>query len=289
MKEKIADYFFMILLEGSRRFGKGFALVLTWPLIFIVKTQLVRRKKDFMLENIRTSIPGKSLEFYENIIEKSLQHSLNIFFTHVADEAKLLAPSPSIIDDVIHSQEKGAVVITTHHGDWEGVFRFFGNLPNCTAGNFYNRPSNKAADRFIRKVRNCEQFARGEKNTQKIIERFQNMEANRKFFVVVAIDLYTKKGLGVDFLNRETLFSENSLRMAAESQVPIIVATSFVQNEQTEIHFSKIEYNPQELKASKEYTRETLQKIMRIHSDAITENPEQWLFWPQDLWKKEKN
>ncbi|QGP53765.1 lipid A biosynthesis lauroyl acyltransferase [Piscirickettsia salmonis] len=262
---------------------------MTNRLLFPVLYFLVAKKRfNFMMDNIMQSLPGKSADEYKVILKNSLRHTLTVMLINIAEKkfySEFVVKNEHLIDDIVKNDEKGAIIVTAHYGNWEALSAFFRSKPELTVGAFYNQPANRYIDRFLIRMRKIRLYPAGQGIKKALLKEYK---VARRLMTIVVIDQRPKKhGLKVNLFNRPASISPVAVKMALQAQVPIIVVTTPVIDGKTHIHLEKIEIN-QDQNDSLDKARKVqnaLQMVMDRLAAAITCHPEQWMMWSHNFWK----
>ncbi|OAJ35487.1 lysophospholipid acyltransferase family protein [Piscirickettsia salmonis] len=262
---------------------------MTNRLLFPVLYFLVAKKRfNFMMDNIMQSLPGKSEDEYKVILKNSLRHTLTVMLINIAEKkfySEFVVKNEHLIDNIVKNDEKGAIIVTAHYGNWEALSAFFRSKPELTVGAFYNQPANRYIDRFLIRMRKIRLYPAGQGVKKALLKEYK---VARRLMTIVVIDQRPKKhGLKINLFNRPASISPVAVKMALQAKVPIIVVTTPVIDGKTHIHLEKIEINQDQNdsldKASK--VQNALQMVMDRLAAAITCHPEQWMMWSHNFWK----
>ncbi|ODN43635.1 lysophospholipid acyltransferase family protein [Piscirickettsia litoralis] len=285
LSDKLAYGGLLFIVGLTRVLGVRATSALLFPLLYL---SLVKKRFGFMMDNIAKSIPGKSDDEYKVILKGSLKHTLKVMLTNIAQKklySELVIENEYLIDDIIKNDEKGAMIVAAHHGNWEALSAFFRSKPELTVGAFYNKPANNYIDRFLIKIRKVKLYPAGQGIKKTLLKQYKTA---KRLLTVVVIDQRPKKhGLKINLFNREASISPVAVKMAMQAQIPIIVVTTPVIDGKTHICLQKIEldhYRNQEVDKNTT-VKAVLQNVMDRLSAAITCHPEQWMMWSHNFWK----
>ena len=281
-------HFLNSLFHLSTRCGPRIGDTLFNPVIRLAQRRLIRRKGAFMLENMRLGLPGKTEQEYVDILEQSVDHIWqfllrNLFSKNSAANTRFVT-NESLINEIVSGNEKGAVIITSHQGDWENLVQYFKGRTDFDTCNLYRKPNCKIADRFLHRFRGINQYCSG----YGISKKFKQSNG-KKIFALFGVDQKPfKKGVEVNFLNRRTSISPISVRIALKENIPVVVAKTLIRNGRTEISFRKISILPEICTSNSNTVQYALQQVMNQISEDITDHPGQWVMWSHNFWKKPK-
>lgn len=255
------------------------------PLWQLASRKFLKRKLEFMISNIREAIPGKERCDYDQIIKNSVEVMWQILLRNLSRRNQKSHPrivkNESVIDSIVSGTPKGAIIITSHQGDWEDLIQYFRERDDLDTCNLYRKPKCKKMVGYLRKFRGVDQYCSG----YGLIKRFKNA-SSRKVFALIGVDQRPlNKGISVDFLNRPTEVSPISVQIALRFQLPIVIAQTLIKNGQTEISFREIDILNTAYSSKENAEHYALQKVMFEVNRNILENPEQWLMWSHNFWK----
>lgn len=255
------------------------------PLWQLASRRFLQRKLDFMVSNLREAIPGKDKSEYDRIIKDSVDFMWQILVRNLSRKNRRTdsrrIENESIIDSIASGTSKGAIIITSHQGDWEDLIQYFRERKELDTCNLYRKPKCERMAGFLRKFSGVDQYCSG----YGLIKRFKNAN-RRKVFALIGVDQKPlNKGISVDFLNRPTQVSPISVQIALRFQLPIVIAKTLIKNGQTEISFRKIDILNTNQSSKKDAEQSALQKVMLEVNRNIIEDPEQWLMWSHNFWK----
>ena len=258
------------------------------PVMRLAQRRFIKRKGAFMLENMRQVLPGKTEQEYSEILSQSVDHMwqfvLRNFFTKNSAANTRFITNESVVNEIVSGNKKGAVIITSHQGDWENLLKYFRGRNDFETCNLYRKPSCKITDRFLHKFRGIDQYCSGYGISKKY------KQANgKKVFAVFGIDQKPfRKGVEINFLNRPTSISPISVQIALKQNVPVVIAKTLIRNGLTEISFRRISIQPNIRTSNSDTVQYALQQVMDQVSQDIVDDPEQWVMWSHDFWKKPK-
>lgn len=238
-----------------------------------------------MLTNARLALPGKNEAEYESMLKGSMDHIWNFLLRNLCrkcggcDSRDVV--NEQVIDAIVEGDGKGAVVVTSHQGDWENLIQYFRCREDLLPCNLYRKPKCQILDRLLQEMRGINQFC----SCLGILKQFRNA-SEKKVFALIGVDQSPdNKGVQVDFLNRPTAISPVCVQIALKAGVPIVIAKTLVKNERTEVSFRTVDLEVAEGQSFADAVEQGLQRVMGEISSDISENPEQWVMWSHNFWK----
>lgn len=242
-----------------------------------------------MLNNIKQVIPNRKDREYQQIIRNSIDFMWRFLLRNLCDKSRCPHPriieNESVIDSIVSGSGKGAIVITSHQGDWEDLIQYFRERDDLVACNLYRKPKCEKMVRFLRRYRGIEQYCSG----YGIFKKYKNA-TDKKVFTLIGVDQKPlHKGITVNFLNRSTQISPICVQIALRLNIPIVIAKSLIKPQRAEISFRKINIHNLTKNPDDDVEQLALQRVMNEISHDIIEDPDQWLMWSHDFWKPAKS
>ncbi|MCH6255175.1 lysophospholipid acyltransferase family protein [Puniceicoccaceae bacterium K14] len=288
IKTQLRYRFIVFILLISRVSGPRVANFVISPMTSVARRNFIRRKYEFMMTNAREALPGREEDEYHSIIKGSVDHIKSFLVRNLCGLGNCLKSTEvfdeAVIDSVITGEDNGAVVITSHQGDWETLIQYFRNREDITACNLYRKPKCPVVDRLLREKRGINQYCSG----YGIMKQFKGA-STKKVFALIGVDQKpVNKGVEVQFLNRPTVISPVSVQIALKANVPVIIAKTLIKENRAEISFRKVDMPKLDQLSSDEKVRVSLQAVMDEISNDIGEHPEQWVMWSHNFWKQKR-
>lgn len=239
-----------------------------------------------MLTNARTALPGREDEEYDSIIKGSVDHIWSFLVRNLCGSGRCCQSrdlvNETVIDSIVTGEDRGAVVVTSHQGDWENLIQYFRSREDVSPCNLYRRPKCPVVDRVLCEMRGIRQYCSG----YGILKQFKNAKESKVFALIGVDQKPNNKGIEVEFLNRPTVISPVCVQIAMRANVPIIIAKTLIKNERTEISFRKVNLPDYQDMKPEDAVSFCLQAVMNEISNDISDNPEQWVMWSHNFWKK---
>ncbi len=269
----------------TKRCSQKLNRLLLSPIGRLARKNFLKRKLEFMVFNLQEAIPGKNNFEYDRIIRRSVDLMWEILLRNLSRRSRKAKPrkitNESAIDSIVSGTSRGAIVVTSHMGDWEDLIQYFKERSELDTCNLYRKPKCEKMVGFLRKFRGVDQYCSG----YGLIKRFSNAN-RRKVIALIGIDQKPlNKGIPINFLNRPTQISPISVQIALRFKLPIIIAKALVKNGQTEIWFREIDISNSGKLTKEDAERYALQRVMDEVAQDIVENPDQWLMWSHNFWK----
>lgn len=246
-------------------------------------------RRQLVLSNIKLARPNASLQEHKSIgrqAAKNFGRTIAEFIRFGIKEREQIHPLVKVegleaLKDAL-SQNKGAIVLTGHHGAWALYFAAV-SMAGIPLSLLVGRQHNKKIDTFIHKIPGdeVELISKGRSAIRVILSKLQKGRA----VVMVADQHAGKGGVVVPFLgkNASTLPLPGSL--AVKYDIPVFIMTGQRLKDQT--HKVQIRaLDIPERATDEERKLEVLKRYNQELGAVVSECPEQY-FWYHRRWREE--
>ncbi|MCK9223792.1 MAG: lysophospholipid acyltransferase family protein [Candidatus Muirbacterium halophilum] len=240
-----------------------------------------KRRKNIAYNNLKMIYPNKDEKFYFEFIKKNFYENGKTFFEifKQPDFAKFKHRIEVIGKenlDKAYKKEKGVILFTLHHGNWEFTGSMTALLGYPIAVVQKNQ-KNKEFDQLLNSFR--------EKNGMKIIGRKSALKEgvkelkNGNILTIVGDQKAFTSGITVPFMGFGAKTSPLAAKLHIKYKSPIIFMTCV----RTGFFKFKLEYS-----SEYNYNTENVEKITtdlnKISEEIIKKHPHQW-FWGHRRWE----
>ena len=265
-------------------------LFLISEIITLFVYHIIGYRKKVIIENLKYSFPKKSETEIKHIARKYYRHLSimiveNIFlrFVTTKDFSQRIILENKEIFDTLYKENRNAIVMLGHFGNWEFTSGLTRLLP-YTGAAVYKQLSNPVFDKLYFNIRERLGVQPVEMNEvlRKVLELNQQKTPYLLFMVADQAPV-SKNSHWIKFLNQETNVFLGSEKIAKKFNMPVIYLEV--------IRYKKGIYRmiPQVItnKPQETDTFEITEKYFNLLEDSIKRSPRYWL-WSHRRWKHEK-
>lgn len=291
-KNRIQDKLFyrLLLLAGMlvRRLNRAHAAALARFSGDIV-CDLLKIRRTLVERNLSLTFPAKSGEeihriarqVYRNLAENAIEVLRLSFIKTPEDAASLLQVNTAELHAKTRGNNKGAVMVSAHFGNWELLALGMG-LMGFPMTVVVKRLKNKEIDRQINYWRSM----RGNRVVYKRQALREGLRTLRSggIMSILADQSDPKGGFFMDFLGRRTSVFLGPAFLALKTGVPLfVVMCRRTGGGKYVVDIEEVDTAG--LGASKEDAEELARRYTRVLERHIRAYPEEW-FWLHDRWKR---
>ncbi len=246
-------------------------------------------RKKVVLQNLRNAFPDKS-ETEIQQISSDYYHYLCDLLIEVwkgatmkkEDFTKRCTVDSPIVND-LHAQDKSAIFIMGHYGNWEWAAPVCAVKTNYPLNIIYKPLSNSYFENLFQKVRS--KFGNVVTPMDQILRSMLKNRENLTAYAFVSDQTPSpKKAHWMNFLNQDTAVFTGVEKIAQKLNLPVV----YIAIERTKRGYYHIQpevlfENPKETKEG-----EIMEVFMKRLEKDIQANPQYWL-WSHKRWKHKRN
>ena len=251
---------------------------------------LIPIRKQVVKKNLKNSFPEKSENWYDRTTKQTYFHFLRTYldlfpghkdppekfkkYVNMHNQEKL---------DKIIEENKGAIIVLFHFGNWEIPGAWI-SRNNYYAACLYREQSNSYVDQKLLEARTWNDGILLPMDTSPL--KLMKIIKNKGLLLMISDQDARDSGIFVNFFNQPSSSYRGPALFALRRQVPLIAMTSIWNGEEYEIRLKTIDTTGME--PSKANIQKIMQKYTNYFEEKIKKYPEQY-YWLHRRWKTKPN
>jgi len=246
-------------------------------------------RKKHVIEMLSLSFPEKSRKEIMRITKSTYKNFIKtvidiMFFPKMTDEQikKMMFIDKAEIFERIHNQNKGAILMSAHFGNWELTALSFSKRYPMSV--MVAKQSNELIDDMINSIRTKQGFsAISRDNAPQAFKSVMKALKNNHFVAILCDQDAGKQGVFIPFFGRLASFPKGAALFALRAKCPITTAFG-VQQKDGSMDMKVGEISLPDTGSQEKDVEIIMTQYAKLLEDAIREHPEQW-FWFHRKWK----
>lgn len=267
-------------LKNSPQWGRN----LLANILYMILYYLIPIRKELVLDNIKSAFPNKPDEWHISTAKRSYKFFINQMIQFFAlpqsyQKCNITVKGQEIFD-ASKNEGRGIILVSGHFGAWEILSAWLGTNNYPTTG-VAMKQKNRGSDKYFLGQRT--QFGMKHLYRKSSFDNMYQVLEQKELLILVSDQDAKKRGVFVNYFNRQTSTPKGAARFHLESGAPIIFTICY-QNKPNDytIEFHRIEIAPDAtIKSITQSYTSLLEKYVRQY-------PEQY-FWFHRRWKTKSN